>query len=170
MDHNKYLPPKYSHALKDLAEFFGVFRDYSPDRDQQNSHQDPDTAAQIHSKLPHGLSTLEQPNTSLTPRLEPILESAKPHKSNSKPRLQNDRVSTTQPGQRQMQNRRPSAMQVHPQSQKGPRTDYSPKISSNTKVDSVGKSSSLTSGASGPTNHEEMQHRIDSSSPVFRST
>ena len=45
MDHNKYLPPKYSHALKDLAEYFGVFRDYSPDRDAHASHQDPEATA-----------------------------------------------------------------------------------------------------------------------------
>lgn len=34
MDHNKYLPPKYSYSVKDLAEYFGVFRDFSPTPDK----------------------------------------------------------------------------------------------------------------------------------------
>ena len=34
LDRNKYLPPKFSYSLKDLAEHFGVFREYSPAADK----------------------------------------------------------------------------------------------------------------------------------------
>ena len=74
MDNSKYLPPKYSHALKDLAEYLGIIKDNSPERDKPYQEEGDASYRYAQYKAFQGLNTIEHSGATITPRLEPIIE------------------------------------------------------------------------------------------------